>query len=255
MIFRDAPGETRLFIPQPAHALLSGQMMRHWGAPGFAQPDPAEEVILAAGQHDLAWMGWEAAPSLDPSTGRPQQFTAIGPAAHAPRWAAAVEMAHAAWGLWPALLISRHGTLIYTRYANPARDTPADKQAAARYLAEQGALQAAWAEALGASPAQVDRNAALVAAADALSLALCFARPGPAGEAPTENGTPAPLTLSGSSEAGWTLSPWPFRTPGLTLRTEVLRLPAAARWTEEAAMHVALRNAPRVTLEERLRPA
>ena len=255
VIFRDAPGGTRLFIPQPAHALLSGQIMAAWGAPGFARPDPAAEVILAAGQHDLAWMGWEAAPVLDVATGRPQQFTAIGPAAHAPRWATAVEMAHAAWGLWPALLISRHGTLIYTRYANPARDTGEDKAAAARYLEEQGANQRSWAEALGAPQDQVDRNASLVAVADALSLALCFARPGPAGEAPMEDGTLATLTLAQRGAAQWFLSPWPFREGTVTLRCEVVRFPAAARWTDETAMRRDLRTAPRLNLVETLHPA
>ena len=255
MIFRDAPGDTRLFIPQPAHALLSGQIMAAWGAPGFVRPDPAPEVILAAAQHDLAWMGWEAAPTLDPETGRPQQFTAVGPAAHAPRWEAAVEMARAAWGLWPALLISRHGTLIYTRYANPARDTEADKAAAARYLTEQGALQQGWARALAATPAQVDYNAALVAVADALSLALCFARPGPAGEAPMEDGAHRPLTLARQGGTHWSLAPWPFREPALHLRCEVVRLPAETRWTDEAAMRHDLRTAPRIPLAETLRAA
>ncbi|WP_169742713.1 DUF3891 family protein [Muricoccus aerilatus] len=254
MIFRDAPGATRLFIPQPAHALLAGQMMAAWGAPGFARPDPPTEVILAAGQHDLAWMAWEAAPTLDPGTGRPYQFTDFGAAIHAPRWAAAVEMARAAWGLWPALLISRHGTLIYTRYANPARDTAEDKAAAARYLEEQGALQRAWAAALAAPPEKVDRNAALVAVADAISLTLCFARPGPAGEAPMEDGTLAPLTLAKRGAAQWTLSPWPFREGSLTLRCEVIRLPAETRWTDEATMHRDLRTAPRMNLVETLTP-
>jgi hypothetical protein len=254
MLFRTAPGGARLFIPQPTHALLSGQIMAAWGADGFARPDPAPEVILAAEQHDIAWMPWEAAPTLDPKTGRPHQFTALGAARHAPMWARGVELARAGWGLWPALLVSRHGSLIYTRYANPDRDTPADRQAAAHYLSDQGEMQARWAEALGASAEAVDRNAALVAVADALSLMLCFGRPGPAGEAPLAAGGVATLTLARSSEDSWTLDPWPFAGPTLALHCEVPRLPTDARWTDEEEMRRDLRDAPRVILAETLRP-
>jgi hypothetical protein len=255
MILRHAEDGTRLFIPQPAHALLSGQIMEAWGAPGFARPDPAPEVILAAAQHDIGWMPWESAPTLDAGTGLPHPFTAVGAARHAPMWAQGVELARAAWGLWPALLISRHGTLIYTRYANPERDSEADKEAAGRYLSEQGALQSAWAGKLGASAAQVDRNAALVAVADALSLALCFAHSGMAGEAPLEDGGMAKLTLASTGLDAWSLSPWPFRDSRLILRCEVMRLPSGTRWTDQEAMRRDLRDAPRIALAETLRPA
>ena len=87
MILREPEDGARLLIPQPSHALLSGQIMAAWGAPGFARPEPAAEVVLAAGQHDIAWKPWEAAPTLDARTGLPHSFTAIGPATHAPMWA------------------------------------------------------------------------------------------------------------------------------------------------------------------------
>ncbi|MFH5924477.1 DUF3891 family protein [Roseomonas xinghualingensis] len=254
MIIREAQDGIRLFIPQPAHALLSGQIMEAWGALGFARPDPEQEVILAAYQHDISWMPWEAAPTLDPATGLPHPFTALGAARHAPMWARGVELAQASWGLWPALLISRHGSLIYTRYANPDRDSEADKAAAAHYLSAQGRLQSAWAKQLGASVERVDRNAALVAVADALSLALCFAHPGPAGEAPLETGDMVKLALARPGKGAWSLTPWPFRQNRVTLRCEALQLPADTRWTDEAAMRRDLRDAPRVILAETLCP-
>ncbi|SHJ50742.1 Protein of unknown function [Roseomonas rosea] len=254
MILRDPEDGARLLIPQPAHALLSGQMLAAWGAPGFAGPEPAPEVILAASQHDIAWMPWEAAPTLDPETGLPHSFMALGAATHAPMWARGVELARAAWGHWPALLISRHGTLIYTRYANPDRETAADRTATEHYQAEQSTLQTAWAEALGADPALVESNSALIAATDALSLALCFGRPLFAPEAPTIDGGRARLELARSGEGPWSLSPWPFREDSLTLRCEAIRIPAAQRWTEEETMRHDLRNAPRTTLTETLHP-
>ncbi len=254
MILRDPEDGARLLIPQPAHALLSGQMLAAWGAPGLARPEPAPEVILAAAQHDIAWMPWEAAPTLDPETGLPHSFMALGAATHAPMWARGVELARGAWGLWPALLISRHGTLIYTRYANPDRESAADRAATEHYQAEQSPLQTAWAEALGADPALVESNSALIAATDALSLALCFGRPLFAPEAPTIDGGRARLELARSDEGLWSLSPWPFQADSLTLRCEAIRIPANQRWTEEDTMRHDLRDAPRTTLTNTLHP-
>ena len=254
MILRDPEEGTRLLIPQPTHALLSGQMMAAWGAPGFARPDPAPEVILAAGQHDVAWMNWETAPTLDPDTGLPHCFTALGPAVHAPMWAQGVEWARAAWGLWPALLISRHGTLIYTQYIDPATESPADKRAVARNTAKEDRLQADWAAILGATPEQMRRNTALVAVVDALSLALCFARPDMAGEAPMEDGSTRRMNLVRLDTSRWSLDPWPFRDATLTLRCEAIRLPAETRWTDEEAMRRDLRDASWSPMIETLVP-
>lgn len=255
MILRRPEDGTRLLIPQPSHALLSGQMLAAWGAPGFARPDPAPEVILAAGQHDIAWLDWETAPTLDPGTGLPHAFTALGAAVHAPMWARGVERARAAWGLWPALLISLHGTRIYTEYMDPERLPPDDRAAIDRNAAEEEALQADWAARLGAPPDRVGRNSALVAATDALSLALCSADPAEAGEAPMEDGSTRRMKLVRQGTSRWSLDPWPFRDATLTLRCEAIRLPAGTRWTDEAAMRRDLREAAWGTLAETLVPA
>lgn len=255
MILRNPENGTRLLISQPSHALLSGQMMAAWGAPGFALPDPAPEVILAAGHHDIAWLSWETAPSLDPETGLPHPFTKLGPAVHAPMWARGVEIARAAWGLWPALLISLHGTRVYTEYMDPERLPPEDHAAIDRNAAKESALQADWIAKLGTSPDLVERNSALVAVTDALSLALCFAEPDKAGEAPMEDGSTRKMNLVRQGPSRWSLDPWPFRDSTLTVRCEVIRLPVGTRWTDEEAMRRDLRDAAWSTLEETLVPA
>jgi hypothetical protein len=255
MILRSPEEGTRLLIPQPSHALLSGQMMAAWGAPGFARPDPAAEVILAAGQHDIAWLSWETVPTLDPETGLPHAFTKLGAAVHAPMWARGVEMARAAWGLWPALLISLHGTRIYTQYMNPERLPPDDHAAIDRNAAKEDALQSDWIAKLGATPDQVERNSALVAVTDALSLALCFADPDKAGEAPMEDGSTREMKLVRQGTSRWSLDPWPFRDSILTVRCEAICLPAEICWTDEEAMRRDLRNAAWITLAESLLPA
>ncbi|ONG44215.1 hypothetical protein BKE38_28355 [Pseudoroseomonas deserti] len=254
MILRPPDGASRLLISQPSHAWLSGQMLAAWGAPGFALPDPAPETILAAEQHDLAWLGWETAPSLNPANGLPHSFLELGPAVHAPMWAEGVEQARAAWGLWTALLVSLHGTRIYTRHMTPAEQPPADRAAIERNAARQGALQAEWIARLGAPAEQVARNSALVGVTDALSLALCFADPDWVEPAPMADGSSAPLTLTRRSAACWSLDPWPFREAALTLRCEAIRLPLDTRWTDQEAMRRDLRQAERVILAETLKP-
>ncbi|WP_426955716.1 DUF3891 family protein [Muricoccus radiodurans] len=254
MILRRPEDGTRLLVPQPSHALLSGQMMAAWGAPGFARPEPAPEVILAAEQHDIAWLPWETAPTLDPETGLPHAFTGLGAAVHAPMWARGVEVARAAWGLWPALLISLHGTRIYTQYMRPER-LPADDQAAIdRNAAKEAALQADWIAKLGVAHDQVERNSALIAVTDALSLALCFADPDKAGEAPMEDGSTRKMRLVRQGTCRWSLDPWPFRDSALTVRCEAIRLPAETRWTDEETMRGDLRGAAWSTLAETLVP-
>jgi hypothetical protein len=255
MILRSPENGTRLLISQPSHALLSGQMMAAWGAPGFARPDPASEVILAAEQHDIAWLSWETAPTLDPETGLPHPFTSLGPAVHAPMWARGVEIARAAWGLWPALLISLHGTRVYTEYMDPGSLPPDDRAAIDRNAAKEAALQADWIAKLGATPVQVERNSALVAVTDALSLALCFAESDKAGEAPMEDGSSRKMKLVRQDTSRWSLDPWPFRDSSLTLRCEVIRLPVETRWNDEEAMRRDLRDAAWSTLAETLVPA
>jgi hypothetical protein len=48
MILRSPQDGTRLLIPQPAHALLSGQMMAAWGAPASALPAMAARMAKPA---------------------------------------------------------------------------------------------------------------------------------------------------------------------------------------------------------------
>ena len=212
-------------------------------------------MVLAAGQHDIAWLDWETAPTLDPGTGLPHAFTALGAAVHAPMWARGVETARAAWGLWPALLISLHGTRVYTEYMDPERLPPEDHAAIDRNNAKEAALQADWIAKLDAPPDQVQRNSALVAVTDALSLALCFADPDKAGEAPMEDGSTRKMKLVRQGTSRWSLDPWPFRASTLTVGCETIRLPAETRWTDEEAMRRDLRDATWSTLAETLAPA
>lgn len=224
MMFLD-PGDGSgdlLAISQPAHAWVSGQLLRQWAI------DLDQPLLLAAEQHDLAWLDWERAPSFDQTTGRPHLFRDIGAAAHAPRWIEAVERAYAAWGARVALMVSRHGTVIYTRFTDRHRTSDADADAAANYVAQQAPIQAAWARGLGLAPETLARDSDLIAFVDTLSLGLCGGLPLPLdvdGPGIAAGKTRYRLCRPGGAALGFTLAPWPFKDEAVTIAIEVRRVP------------------------------
>jgi Protein of unknown function (DUF3891) len=243
-----------LAISQPTHAWISGQLLRAW-AEKLDEP-----LLLAAEQHDLGWLDWETAPSFDWRTGRPHLFRDVGAAVHAPMWARGVERALAAWGARVALLISRHGGLIYARYIDRQRMSEADAAAADRYGETQAPLQATWARALGLDADTLARDTALVALSDTLSLALCGALKVPLNiEAPDRTGSGMRrlrLTAAWPGDpAEFTLSPWPFHGEApLVVEGEARPVPEEGRFADEAAMRAWLAAPERVVFRARVAP-
>ncbi len=256
MLFREhlragAEHPAVLAISQPTHAWVSGQLLRAW-AERLEEP-----LLLAAEQHDLGWLDWETAPSFDPRTGRPHLFRAVGAAVHAPMWAKGVERALDAWGTRVALLISRHGGLIYTRYTDRQRISEADAAAADRYLETQAPMQAAWAQALGLDAAVLAHDSALVALSDTLSLAFCGELKAPLEvEAPDRAGGRRRLRLAArpADPTEFTLSPWPFDGEALVVEGEARPMPERGRFADEAAMRAWFAAPERVMFRARLTP-
>jgi hypothetical protein len=250
MLFRERSSGA-LAISQLTHAWISGQILRAW------DEDLGEAVLLAAEQHDIGWMDWETAPTFDPKTGRPHLFRDVGASVHAPMWSLGVERAFGAWGAHVALLISRHGGVIYRRYANRHQMAQADAEAAQRYLSTQAAIESAWTQRLGLSEAALDKETALVALVDALSLAVCGELKTPLEfEAPARNGETIALRLTErpGHPFDFILSPWPLRVEAITLEGEARRLPPEGRFADEAGMRAWLASAERETSRASLMP-
>jgi hypothetical protein len=245
MLFRDLPDGSWLAVSQPMHALVSGQMLRAWGAPGFARPEPFEEVATACAQHDVAWMGWESCPTLDYTTGRPPSFRMLGARIHAPMWGDGVRRAVAAWGPWAGLLISRHGTRIYADYQDRHRMDRRDVAAADAYLKEQAGVRQELMRLAGATEADVETGGALVAVTDALSLAACggLATIGWSPMAPLQDGGTEALKLDQGDDA-IIVSPWPFAVPEVRLAWTARRFAPGTRWEDEVAMRADFGRAP-----------
>jgi len=246
MLFREDP-EGLIAISQPTHAWISGQLMR-------ALPGPFSETLyLAAEQHDIAWLDWEIEPTFDAAAGRPHLFRDVGVHLHAPMWRQGVERALAAYGPHVALLVSRHGGVIYRRFWMRHQHEERDKLAAQAYLETQAPREAQWAERLGLTGADLEYQSDLIAFVDALSLALCGELKPPLELAfPVHGGAARKLTLHATPGADYefALSPWPFVEPGLMFEGEGRRL--ARSYPSEAAFRSDFAKAPRATIAARL---
>ena len=261
MLFREDPDGV-IAIAQPSHAWLSGQMVRAWGNDVFARPAPYEEVCLGAEQHDIGWLDWEAAPTLNARTGRPHEFREVGTAVHTQLWTRGVRLA-LAFGRYPALLVSLHAITIYESFFDFAKAAPEDADTARRFLAEQRAFQAETLRALAAdpryraatAPEAVTRNRLLVGVADRMSLEICW---GVTDEVripnvPTTDSSRTELRIRPRNHAGdLSLDPWPFAETRVDLVCEGRRL--RGRFSDEADMRRALEAAESIMIETVLRP-
>src|SRR4051812_23782404 len=193
-------GDAVVCIGQPAHAFVSGQLAARW------HPRPSEELILAAAQHDAGMADWDAAPELNPETGRPQSFMEMELATHLRLWTAA-PLRVLPQSRYAAVLVSMHGTALY-EMRDLARMTESDADQVRSYLSAQRALQERLSEGLDRD--DLRRNQRLLWIWDFLSLGLCLGWEG--------------RSIEGIELRSGTIDPWPFRDDEVTLRTEGRRL-------------------------------
>ena len=248
MLFRSQTSGV-LAISQPTHAWISGQILRAW------DEILGEPLLLAAEQHDIGWLDWETEPTFNPATGRPHLFREVGASAHAPMWMRGVQRAWEGWGTHVALLISRHGGVIYRRFIDRHRMNEADAAAAQNYLNAQAPIEGAWARTLGLGGSDLERETGLIAFADTLSLALCGDLKAPLDlEAPGREGDALRMKLSerAGGSFDFALSPWPFRTNELVVEGEARPLPNTGRLADELAMRNWMASAGRVAFRARL---
>jgi hypothetical protein len=247
-------------ITQPAHAWVAGQLARAWGTARFPRPEPREEVCVAAERHDDGWLAWEAAPTLNPATGRPFSFLELPRAEHLAIWSKAGPTV-LALGRYPALLVSLHGTGLYERH-DPAQG-PTDPAVQA-FLDQEQALQTRLLTelqsdpdfAVHAAPEAIARNRRLIAVWDALSLAICGGQRDPRriGGVPTVEGETVLSMLPESRDpARVAIAPWPFAEEIVTLHFEGRHLPE--RFADEATLRAVLAQSPWVSFAVRLTPA
>jgi hypothetical protein len=196
---------------------------------------PFEAVCLAAEQHDAGWMEQDRAPSFNPDTGRARHFLEMPLAAHLAVWRSAAGRV-VAQSRYAALLVSLHGTTLYSRRTDPPPEV-------VDYLDRERAVQRELAA--GLDPGEIDVNRRLVLAWDRLSLGLCLQWP--------QDTIPDVPGFGDLELAGGALSPWPFREPEVTFVTEARRVPGT--FGSEEDLRAAYDAAPPEPLLLRLRAA
>ncbi len=251
MIYRP-DGDGLIAIGQPAHAWISGQLAQAWGSQAFGPVEPAGEAVLAAAQHDLGMAAFDAEPRVVAPGGPPMGFLEIPVADHLRLWIAAPRLA-LPQGRYLALLVSLHGTYLYG-FRDVEAEPRITQQAIRAYLADQERFRAGLVDSLAADPAwaphvapdALDRAQRLLAAWDAMSLALCTGAPRwRVPNVPRADGSAGDVLVT-RTEGGAAVDPWPFAADGVTVRCDGRRIGAA--FADDQALRDALDAAPWVTL-------
>jgi hypothetical protein len=162
MILRRAHSTLRL-ISQPDHAALAGRIMDRWLTRIFPGEPRRASVMRAIAQHDNGWRVVDAAPLLDPSTGRVLDFISAPAAVRQGVWPRGV--ARLADDPVAAALVAEHASQVYSRY----RDDP-DWRA---FFDEVAALRDRHAARAELPPADLRRLYFFVRMGDLISLVFC----------------------------------------------------------------------------------
>jgi hypothetical protein len=260
MLYRTI-GENRICITQPTHAWVSGQMAQVWGNERFGLVAPYEAVCLGAQQHDIGWLPWESAPTLNTDTGYPHSFMEVAPEVHTKLWAGAKQLAMP-MGRYVALLVSLHGTGLYERFTH-WKNSPEATRVVEAFLKQEKEFQRHLINQLGQDPAYqpyvtpeaIAHNQRLVATLDALSLAICMGvtTQKQVEQVPSATGetTLTLMPINDDPTQLW-VEPWCFQSEQVTVVFEGRILTQKAN--NEQTMREQLAIAPWVTLTATLRP-
>jgi hypothetical protein len=112
MIVRDA-GSSLHLITQPDHAGLARRVMERWTP--LHDAARRASILLAIEEHDNGWSELDAAPVVDPATGRVFDFIHIPAEARQEVWPRGVARL-AEEDVWAAALVAHHAVTVYDRY-------------------------------------------------------------------------------------------------------------------------------------------
>jgi len=215
---------------------MCAELAAAWGGGDFGPVEPADELRLAAGEHELGWIAWDQAPTLNPATGLPFtvieldlehyiQFQLDGPRRLAER------------SPYAALLTVHHHMSFY--------DRPRDRLVRS-HLERSAAYRDELRARVGATDDEIERNWRLIRAWDGISHELLYDWLPADRTVPKADGEQVDLRLERHGGA-FTLEPWPFTDTRVTVRATGRLLETT--FTDEERMREALAEAPEITLE------
>lgn len=209
-----------ILITQHDHALLSGQVMSHWGTDMFVQPDPYDEVLFAIKEHDSGWKQWDSNPKINTENGFPANFTEMSPYDQSVIWSKCYR-SHCADYPYASALTALH----FSKFnSSNLRKDPDNEQLKLLQLDMRDFIseELKFNISNGNSdiiPEDIKVNLKLLQIGDIISLTLCHGwRSIEITEAPIDY-SGAQTTLKMQSEDGfnYTISPYPFSEPLLQL--------------------------------------
>lgn len=249
MIARRIDGGWSL-IRQVDHAAHAGRIARAWREGPYGAASVSDDLLEAAGRHDLGWTEVDQEPELD-ADGHPRNFTNIDEARHTRFYSAAVRSI-ARTNTYAAYLVSLHASGLYSgRYAW-AGLKPVDWNAIGPHgrelLEGERRFRAELAASIGAAQLEFEaawRDYMLLETFDYLSLLTCFGFDSDGcGPVPTWPGRWGRITVRRLGPWEIELDPFPFE--GADLVVEVERVQLEGRIGTEHAMRAEYASAPRV---------
>jgi len=220
-----------LLVTQPDHAALAGAVMAAWRADGLPAHPEREEVLLAVREHDHGWLEPDAAPTVDPATGAPEDFLDAPVSVRQavwPRGTARLAGAHP----YAAALVAHHALNVYRRHR---RDAAWQTFFAAMETAQQTALDRVPA----AERAGWPDDYRFLFLGDLISLVFCH------GWTQPFEGDRYRLILTGTIVE---ITPDPFDGGEVPLSVTARRIPAR-RYASDDDLRRTLAAAPTVVLE------
>jgi len=250
----------RLAISQPAHSWVSGQLARAWGNEVFSGFQPFEQLCYAAEQHDVGFLQWETAPTLNQATGLPHTFDELPEQIHFEIWRTGIFQLRAVCP-YASLVVSLHFCNLCERFHS--RPANRDQAGPSAFLKEQREYQQMLRTSLQRDPLLKEAlesdviayHRDLVATWDFLSLELCRGR--------SRDFTVPHIPIWGKERAEirarklddltnlWEVDPWPFKGRDTTAVCEAKQI--NPRFDNADTMRVALKNAERFSLQFRLK--
>lgn len=241
-----------LFISQPAHAWMAGELAAAWGNARFATPSPREGVVLATRLHDIGWFSWDAQPRLE-NDGLPVNFLATTLDETLPIWRLAVKWVQM-MNPYAALLVSMHASTIYGLRLQRGSDPSENRAEVENALQEHKRLQAKLRQDLAQNslygkaiePERLNFIYRWLRVCDLISLAILagvFAPEGQIEQVPARAESEL-TTIDYRRQDPFTLeiTPWPFARSDIQLSV-LARAVDQKRFQDQDAYHAALAQA------------
>jgi Protein of unknown function (DUF3891) len=163
MILHPDGGEL-VVITQSDHARFAAELMSLWRAAGLPDHPRRRELLFAVREHDNGWWEADAAPRVDPASGRPRDFLAASPEVRIEIWLRGTAR-FAAERPYAALLINHHALAVHRERREEA--------AFADFFAALDERYEELLEAAGAAAESVADDYRFLDLGDRLSLAVC----------------------------------------------------------------------------------